>query len=48
MKLRVRLPEGWKATGAWRGSTDLQVDAKGTVDVPAAGDSFTVEFAVTR
>ncbi len=44
MKLRVRLPEGWQLTGAWMGSTDLKIDAKGTVDLPEAHKPFTVEF----
>jgi hypothetical protein len=46
MKLRVRLPDGWKPTAASMGSTDLQVDPNGTVEVPAASTPFTVEFAV--
>ena len=48
MKLRVRLPDGWKASGASMGSTDLQVDEKGTVEVPVGGKPFTVEFAVKQ
>jgi hypothetical protein len=48
MKLRVRLPDGWKPTDAWLGSIDLQVDRNGAVDVPTAGEPFTVDFAVSR
>ncbi|HTL29621.1 MAG TPA: hypothetical protein VL282_10375, partial [Tepidisphaeraceae bacterium] len=47
MKLRVRLPDGWKVKSASVAGNDLKVE-NATVDLPTRNKPFTVEFLLTR
>jgi hypothetical protein len=46
--LRVRVPDGWKVTGAKADGKELKVDKQGTMDVSALKGSATVETRVKR
>lgn len=48
MKLRARVPDGWKVVSASRGKTKLPVDAQGTVDITGAQGTVTIKFAVSQ
>ncbi len=46
--LRARVPDGWKVISAQAGSTQLNVDAKGTADISSLKGQQTVRFAVQQ
>jgi hypothetical protein len=46
--LRVRVPDGWRVTGAKAGDQSLAVDEKGTVDLSALKGTAKIRFAVTK
>ena len=46
--LRIRLPDGWRVTGARAGAHELQADARGTVDLSALKGKVTLHFPVAR
>jgi len=46
--LRIRVPDGWRATSAEAGPQKLQVDERGTVDISALKGKVSIRFKVTR
>jgi hypothetical protein len=46
--LRVRVPDGWKVTGAKAGADRIEVGEKGTVDVSGLRGKVNLEFEVHR
>jgi hypothetical protein len=46
--LRIRLPEGWKTTGAKAGTQKLQPDAKATVDLTNLRGKQSIRFDVAK
>jgi hypothetical protein len=46
--LRIRVPDGWKVTGATNGDQELTVDAKGTADVSRLSGWVNLEFHAVR
>ncbi len=48
MKLRARVPDGWKVDSASLGGRKLDVDSQGTVDITGQTGRITVTFSVSR
>jgi hypothetical protein len=46
--LRIRVPEGWRVTGAESGTRQLAADAQGTIDISGLSGKFTVRCRVAR
>ncbi len=46
--LRLRVPEGWRVTGAQAGAVTLAPDAQGTVDLGALAGRQSLRFTVVR
>ena len=46
--LRIRAPEGWQVNAAQAGSSALNVDDKGTVDISSLQGGATVHFRVKQ
>jgi len=46
--LRIRVPDGWRVTGARAGITDLMVDERGTADISTLKGRASVHFQVRK
>jgi hypothetical protein len=46
--LRIRVPDGWRVTGANAGAVELKVDQQGTADISSLRGKVTLEFHVSR
>jgi hypothetical protein len=46
--LRVRVPDGWRITGAKSGNTILTADERGTVDISSLKGNVTIHFQVSK
>ncbi len=46
--LRIRVPDGWRVTGAQAGSQQLKTDDQGTADISSLKGKATVQFSVSK